>query len=47
MKKIDITTIPELRTSVGIQGSMKQNEVGGPMCLGAIIGIALVLYGTQ
>ena len=39
MKKIDINTIPELKTSVGIQGSAKQKEVGGPFCIGVIIAI--------
>ena len=33
-KKIDIASIPELSTSVGMHGSMKQKEVGGPLCLG-------------
>lgn len=45
MKKIDIARIPELKTSVGIQGSMKQKEVAGPMCAGALIGLALVCIG--
>lgn len=39
MKKIDIATIPELKTSVGIHGSVKQKEVTGPICLGVIVGI--------
>ena len=47
MKKIDIARIPELQTGVGIQGSVKHKEVGGPVCLGAILGVALVLIGTQ
>jgi hypothetical protein len=38
-KKIDVTSIPELRTSVGMHGSLKQKEVGGPVCLG--VGIAI------
>ena len=38
-KKIDIARIPELKTSVGIHGSCKQKEVGGPMCLGVAIGL--------
>jgi hypothetical protein len=46
MKKIEIGSIPELSTSVGMQGSAKQKEVGGPMCLGALIGIALMLVGS-
>lgn len=37
MKKIDIATLPELATSVGIHGSCKQKEVGGAACAAAII----------
>jgi hypothetical protein len=35
MKKIDIAAIPELGTSVGMHGSVRQQEVGGLVCLGA------------
>jgi hypothetical protein len=45
VKKIDIAKIPELGTSVGIQGSAKQKEVGGPACLGVVLGVALALLG--
>ena len=45
VKKIDIAKIPELGTSVGIQGSAKQKEVGGPPCVGVLIGVALALFG--
>lgn len=41
MKKIDIDRVPELATKVGIQGSLKQREVGGGGCAGIIIGIIL------
>lgn len=37
MKKIDIATLPELATSVGIHGSCKQKEVGGAPCAAIII----------
>jgi len=47
MKKIEIARIPELKTSVGMQGSVKHKEVGGPVCLGALLGVALVLVGTK
>jgi hypothetical protein len=47
MKKIDIARIPQLNTSVGMQGSVKHKEVGGPVCLGALLGVALVLVGTN
>ncbi len=39
MKKIDITAVPELRTSVGMYGSLKQKEVGGPTCAGLLIAL--------
>jgi hypothetical protein len=42
-KKIDIMAIPELGTSVGMHGSVKQTEVGGPLCLGAFIAFLLAL----
>jgi len=32
-KKIDISAIPELNTSVGMHGSVKQADVIGPVCL--------------
>jgi hypothetical protein len=40
-KKIDIAAIPELNTSVGMHGSVKQKEVGGPLCLGILIAIII------
>lgn len=43
MKKIDITQVPELRTRIGIQGSAKQKEVGGPPCVGVLIGVAIAI----
>lgn len=42
-KKIDIASIPELNTSVGMHGSMKQKEVGGPLCLGILVCILYAL----
>ena len=39
MKKIDIKKLPELKTSVGIHGSMKQKEVGGSACTGVFLAI--------
>lgn len=41
MKKIDIRKLPELKTSVGIHGSIKQKEVGGAACMGAIFMVAI------
>ena len=42
-KKIDIAAIPELDTSVGMHGSVKQTEVMGPLCLGLLVGILIAL----
>lgn len=42
-KKIDITTVPELRTSVGMHGSLKQKEVGSALCLGVAVAILYAL----
>lgn len=46
MKKIDIAALPELQTGVGIHGSTRQKEVGGPMCLGVVIAGGIWLYTT-
>lgn len=43
MKKIDIARVPELATSVGMHGSVKQKEVGGPICLGIVVAIIMAL----
>ena len=42
-KKIDIAAIPELATSVGIHGSVKQQEVAGPACLAIVVAIIMAL----
>ena len=42
-KKIDIAAIPELNTSVGLNGSLRQKEVGGPLCLGVFVAIMIAL----
>ncbi|HEV2748363.1 MAG TPA: hypothetical protein VGW34_13825 [Allosphingosinicella sp.] len=39
--RLEVEELPELETSVGIAGSAKQQEVGGPACLGVIAGIML------
>lgn len=43
MKKIDISAIPELSTSVGMHGSVRQKEVKGPLCLGLLIAAILAI----
>jgi hypothetical protein len=42
-KKIDIANVPELTTSVGVHGSVKQKEVGGPACLCIVIVVVNML----
>ena len=45
MDKIRLTVeeLPELETEVAISGSVKQQEVGGMICLGVAAGIAVYL----
>jgi hypothetical protein len=40
-KKIEIAALPELDTSVAMQGSLQQKEVGGPLCVGIVVGIIM------
>ena len=42
-KKIDIAAIPDLQTGIGMHGSLKQKEVGGPTCLGILVAIIYAL----
>ena len=42
-KTIDIMAIPELNTGVGIHGSVKQQEIGGPVCLGVVVGVFFLI----
>ena len=48
MEKIRFTVedLPELETEVAISGSVRQQEVGGGLCLGVAAGIAIYL-GTS
>jgi hypothetical protein len=45
MDKIHLTVedLPELETEVAISGSVKQQEVGGMVCVGIAAGVALYL----
>ncbi len=47
MKKVEIARIPELKTGVGLQGAAKHKEVGGPVCLGALLGVAFVIIASN
>jgi hypothetical protein len=42
--QLDVEELPELETAVAISGAAKQQEVGGPICLGIAAGIA-IYYG--
>lgn len=44
--RFDVEGLPELATEVAISGSVKQQEVGGGICLGIAAGIALYI-GTE
>lgn len=41
--RFEVEELPELDTEVAISGSAKQQEVGGPICLGIAAGIAIYL----
>jgi hypothetical protein len=41
--RLAVEDLPELDTEVAISGSVKQQEVGGGLCLGVAAGIALYL----
>ena len=44
--RMTVEELPELATEVAISGSVKQQEVGGVVCLGIAAGIAVYL-GTS
>jgi hypothetical protein len=44
--RMAVEELPELQTEVAISGSVKQQEVGGMICLGIAAGIA-VYMGTS
>jgi hypothetical protein len=39
--RIAVEELPELETEVAISGSVKQQEVGGGICVGIAAGIAI------
>jgi hypothetical protein len=41
--RIAVEELPELETEVAISGAVKQQEVGGGICLGVAAGIALYM----
>jgi hypothetical protein len=41
--RLSVEELPELDTEVAIAGSAKQQEVGGPWCLGVAAGIAVYM----
>jgi len=42
---IDLDQLPELETEVGIAGSARRQEVGGPICVAIAAGIAIYSLG--
>jgi hypothetical protein len=42
-KKIEIANVPELTTSVGMHGSVKQKEVGGPICFAIVVAALMAI----
>ena len=42
-KKIEIANIPELTTSVGMHGSVKQKETTGPICFALVVAALMAL----
>jgi hypothetical protein len=41
--RLEVEELPELQTEVAISGSVKQQEVGGAVCLGIAAGIAIYI----
>ena len=41
--RLEVEELPELETEVAISGSCKQQEVGGVICLGVAVGIAIFM----
>jgi len=41
--RFEVEDLPELATEVALSGSVRQQEVGGGVCLGVAAGIAIYL----
>jgi hypothetical protein len=41
--RLEVESLPELKTAVAVSGSPKQQEVGGLICLGLAAGIAVYM----
>lgn len=39
--RIEVEELPELETEVAVSGSVKQQEVGGMVCLGIAVGVVI------
>lgn len=44
--RLEVEELPELETTVAICGAAKQQEVGGPICIGVLAGIAIYYGGS-
>lgn len=40
--RMEVEDLPELATEVALSGSVRQQEVGGSVCLGVVVGLAIV-----
>lgn len=40
-KRLNIEQLPDIETEVGVSRSTRQQEVGGPVCLGVVAGVAI------
>ena len=43
--RLDVEELPALATDVAIAGSTRQQEVGGPVCIGILLGVAVYSNG--
>ena len=43
--RLEVEELPELDTIVGMAGSTKQQEVGGPVCVGIFAGVVIYSCG--
>lgn len=41
--RLKVEELPELETAVAISGSVRQQEVGGTLCLGVVAGVVFYI----
>ena len=45
--RLNVEELPEIDTAVAICGAAKQQEVGGPICIGIFAGVAIYYSGNE